>query len=452
MKKMYMLFLIAIFSLNLAFVSALKTENTPIRNIVISEMGEPTTFDITIDVEGVTQEVDVFAPYPGFVFNPGILGEVEGVKTYRFTVYLPEKISRFADNYRVEYVVNGKKSQAVKDVLRIEVIDAKDVLDLSVIDVEYGADTAELIIKNKINQSIEDLPLEVESLFFNEKLILDFEPLEEKTIELKVNRDEVKKLPYGAYVVEFQVNNTRSVISSDINYIQKENSEISKQTKGLLVRKTTYTRINTGNTELVGDIEASKDVFSRLFTVTSVEPSTSERSALVMRYSWNKELAPGESFAVTVTTNYTLPFILIVLIIFVAIFVTAYVRTNIILDKRVSYVKTKGGEFALKVRIHVKARKYVENVQITDRLPGMTQLYEKFGIKPDRIDPSTRRLMWDIPRLNAGEERVYSYVIFSKVSVIGRFELPSASAEYQREGKTEQAISNRAFFVAETGV
>ena len=80
----------------------------------------------------------------------------------------------------------------------------------------------------------------------------------------------------------------------------------------------------------------------------------------------------------------------------------------------------------------------------------MTQLYEKFGIRPDHIDHATRRLLWRIPKLNAGEERIYSYVIYSKVRVIGRFELPAAMASFKHAVETHQVVSNRTFFVAET--
>ena len=119
------------------------------------------------------------------------------------------------------------------------------------------------------------------------------------------------------------------------------------------------------------------------------------------------------------------------------------------ISKQVSYVKTRGGEFAVKVRVSVKARKHVERIQIIDRLPGMTKLYEKFGIKPDKIDTSTRRLFWNIDHLQAGEERVFSYIIYSNVNIVGRFELPSATAIYENEGNIQESQSNMAFFVAE---
>ena len=100
--------------------------------------------------------------------------------------------------------------------------------------------------------------------------------------------------------------------------------------------------------------------------------------------------------------------------------------------------------------LHVKARKPVQQIQLIDRLPGMTQLYERFGIKPDKIDHATRRLIWHIAHLNAGEERIYSYIIYSKVNIVGRFELPAAAASFHYAGKMEDIFSNRAFFVSET--
>ena len=124
-------------------------------------------------------------------------------------------------------------------------------------------------------------------------------------------------------------------------------------------------------------------------------------------------------------------------------------RTELVLKKKVHFVKTKGGEFALKVVLTAKARKHVEDIQIVDKLPGMTKLYEKFGIKPDKIDHATRRIFWNINNLNEGEERVYSYIIYSKIKVVGKFELSPAMAMYERDGKTHEVLSNRAFFDSE---
>ena len=41
-------------------------------------------------------------------------------------------------------------------------------------------------------------------------------------------------------------------------------------------------------------------------------------------------------------------------------------------------------------------------------------------------------------------------IIYSKVNVFGRFELPPALASFEKNGKKENVFSNRAFFVSET--
>ena len=118
--------------------------------------------------------------------------------------------------------------------------------------------------------------------------------------------------------------------------------------------------------------------------------------------------------------------------------------------KNVSFVRTKGGEFALRVTLNASTKKYLERINIIDRLPGIVKIYEKFsGTPPDKVDHQSRRIQWNIDSLNAGESRVFSYILYSKVGVVGRFELPPAIGVYDKEGKTFHVRSNKAFFVHE---
>ena len=82
----------------------------------------------------------------------------------------------------------------------------------------------------------------------------------------------------------------------------------------------------------------------------------------------------------------------------------------------------------------------------------MAKLYEQFGRKPDKIDEQTRRLIWDISHLNKGEERVYSYIFYSKVRTVGRFELPSAIVLFEQDGEKREVWSNKTYFVSELTV
>ena len=125
--------------------------------------------------------------------------------------------------------------------------------------------------------------------------------------------------------------------------------------------------------------------------------------------------------------------------------------TDVTISKKITYVKAKGGEFALRVNLFVSSKNYVERVNIVDRLPPLMKVYEKFGgEKPSRVNEGARLIEWNFEKLEAGELRTLSYIIYSNdVGVIGRFALPSGTAIYQRLGKIKDSESNKAFFMAE---
>ena len=67
---------------------------------------------------------------------------------------------------------------------------------------------------------------------------------------------------------------------------------------------------------------------------------------------------------------------------------------------------------------------------------------------PNKVDEKTRRINWKFEKLEEGEIRVLNYIVYSKVGVLGRFALPSATAIYEKDDEAKESSSNRAFFVA----
>jgi hypothetical protein len=140
----------------------------------------------------------------------------------------------------------------------------------------------------------------------------------------------------------------------------------------------------------------------------------------------------------------------ILLIVSIVILTKQFSKTNLSIKKRVNFVRAKGGEFALKVSVIVTARKFVERINVIDRLPPLTKLHERFGGEmPKKIDVPNRKLEWYFERLQPGESRVISYIIYSKVGVVGKFALPTITAIYEKDGEVREAESNQAFFIAE---
>lgn len=435
-----------------ALAGSLQVEKIDKGSVVISELSNPAVFEFTINNPDSEQQVELYS-FVGINFNPrGLFDLPPGKSTIEVKAYPSSEIRKKQGLYNFEYELKGSISGITKDSLSIKIVGLKDAMELKAEDIYVKDDKVTIKIINTQNADLEDIKLHFSSLFFDEEKTFSLKPYESKEISIAIDKEKIKKLASGSYIydAEVELESAKIKIDGTLNYLPKEESNIVKSYEGLILRKTTYTFKNTGNVPINGKITINKDILSRLFTVNSAEPLEIKRNALFVKYDWEQNLQPDESFSVTSTTNYTLPFILVLLVVIIALLVRLYTRTHIQMNKKVSFVKTKGGEFALKVTLHVKAKKYVENLQVIDRLPGMTQLYEKFGVKPDKIDASTRRLFWNIDRLNAGEERVYSYIVYSKVRVVGRFELPSATATYLRDGKTEQVFSNRTFFVSET--
>jgi len=60
-----------------------------------------------------------------------------------------------------------------------------------------------------------------------------------------------------------------------------------------------------------------------------------------------------------------------------------------------------------------------------------------------------KKIKWKYEKLEPGEVRLLSYIIYSKVGVLGKFALPQTIAIFEHDGEIKETKSNRAFFVSE---
>ncbi|MAG38114.1 hypothetical protein CMI45_01880 [Candidatus Pacearchaeota archaeon] len=448
------LFFVGFFAF-LGVVSAadIEVEEIDRGSIVISEINNPALFDFIITNNGEqANNIEIFS-LVGVKFSPrGTFNLEKGKTIVPVKVYLGETLLKNRGFVSFEYQINSRDSGLFKRDLLVKIISIDEVFEIKSGNLKFEDDSAVIFIRNVQNTGLEDVTMHLKSAFFDETLVVDFGPFEEKEIPVVIDLEKTRNLVAGPYFIEadISIDGEGAEVSGIINYLEKENLFLEEKSSGFIVREKSFLRRNEGNKPVVVNIETKKDVITRLFTVFSEEPRNVERSGFFVNYEWFKEIDPGKTYEVVITTNYTFPVILIVLVVLIAFFARIYSLTSVKLDKKVNFVKTKGGEFALRVRLRVKAGKDVDSVQVIDNLPGMTKLYESFGRKPDKIDEKSRRIFWDLGNMNAGEERIISYIIYSKVRAVGRFELPSATVVYGIDGRTEEVFSNRAFFVSDT--
>ena len=442
---------ILLFLITLASGSYLDVEKIDKGSVVISEFGNPAVFEFIIRN---SNGQDNFALYNlmGIPMSPiGNFDIHSGKSNLTVKVFPNKNVLKYDGFYNFEYQLRGVNTGIFKDTLALKIVDLKDALEIRVNGLLPGEKTAIISVSNLENTNLEDLRIKFKSEFFDSYGNASLGPFESKNLTANVNLEKARMLKAGLYVIDAVVESSNAKVEVDgsLNYLEKEGISVKEDSSGILIRNRKIIKTNEGNVNANAKIQIDKDIVSRLFTVYSIEPSEIKRHGLYVSYYWQETLSPGKSLEVATTTNYTFPFILIVLVVVVAFVVKIYYRTNVVLTKRVSFVKTQGEQSAFKVTLRVRAKKSASNLQIIDRIPSGLHIYDKFGVKPDKVDPSSRRLIWHIQRLNAGEERVFSYIIYSKLKVIGKLELPSATAIFESANKSHEVFSNKTFFMNE---
>lgn len=424
-----------------------------IDNTLIAEMENPAIYELSIDNLGDPENVEIYSLVSVAIQPKSSFNLLKGQNKLLIEAHPSKELrSSFKGYYNYEYQIKGESSGIFKDKLTMKIVKLEDAISISAESFSPDKSETNIIIKNKENASIENVSIQFDSVFFTTQSQIKLSPFEEIKIPVSIDSVGTKNLEAGAYIItgEAIINEDKKVdLEGSFNYLEKEGISVQQDTSGILIRDISVNKTNEGNIDSLAEIQIKKDIITRLFTVHSITPHSSERSGAFVIYTWQKNLKPGESLEVLVTTNYTFPFLLVLLIFLIAVMAKVYYRTNITVTKRVSFVKTKDEKFALKVRISLKSKKGATNVQLIDRIPSGTKIYEKYGNLPDKIDHATRRLIWKIPKLNAGEERIVSYIIYSDLKILGKFELPSAVAMYESNGEHEEVYSNKTFFMNE---
>jgi len=450
MKKAGLIIFVVLSLLPLALALNLEVKKIDKGSVIIKEIGNPSTFDFLIKNNGDAENAEIYSLL-GILMSPrGRFDIPPGESTLEVKVYPNKEMKKVSGFYIFEYQIRGQGADIFKDTLAVKMVGLGEAIEISAKNLNPGDNLTTISIRSIENTNLEEINIKLNSAFFESSQTLSLKPYEERKFNISINKEKLRKLNAGVYVItaDISLGDAEARTEGVINYLEKEGTSVKEDSEGIIIRKYSVIKTNEGNVPVLAKIESNKDLISRLFTIHNIKPTNEERNWLIVKYSWEKELKPGESFEVKTTTNYTFPFILLLIVFFASVAAQKYYRTNVVLDKRVNFVKTKGGEFALKIRLHIKAKKSVNNVKIIDRLPASAHLYDKFS-KPDKFDSGTRRLIWNISKLNAGEERIFSYIIYSKLKIIGRYELPKASAIFEQDEKSNEIFSNKTYFMNE---
>ncbi len=434
------------------FALNLDIKKTSANEVIIKGLDKPAIFSLQIKNYGADENVIFYTYYTSSFFPKGTVSIPAGqTEEVQLEVYPPENLK--SSGYQTfDYYIKGQNDSQISQKLTLNVVELEDAFEIGSGEIDSESETMTIYIHNKVNFRFEDLKIKFSSPFFKQSNKIILEPNQRKEFTVELDKEDYKKLMAGFYtlVAEIEVENLNAKLEVPIKFVEKNIITETSKEYGFLINTKIISKTNEGNVQSNSREIIKKNIFSRLFTTFTPEPSIVERQGLSIYYTWDQKINPGEELEIKVTTNWMFPFILIILIISIVILTKYYSNRYLVLRKRVSFVRTKGGEFALKVSILVNAKKYIERVNITERLPSLTKLHERFGSEtPSRVDEKRKKIEWSFDKLEQGEKRILTYILYSKIGVVGKFALPRASALFEHEGKILERNSNKAFFVIE---
>jgi len=452
MKKIILLFLMLLLILPAVLSLNLEIEKQSSNEVMILKLNEPAVFDLKITNKGPGQDIMFYSFFSPEVYPKGTthLGTRE-TQNIALQIYPPEKIK--TGRYTFDYYIRGNDGSEITQNLMVNVIELEEAFEIGAEEFDPQSSTLKIYLHNKVNFNFKNITVHFNSAFFNLEKEFSLNPNSRQDFIINLNKEDFKKLMAGYYTfnANIKVKDSEANLEGTLKFVEKDILTTNKKTYGFIINTNLIEKTNEGNVVATSETVIKKSVISRLFTHFSPEPNTVEREGFKVYYTWNNEIAPGEVLRINVRTNWLLPFALIILIVLTVIVVKKSSRKNLVLKKKVSFVNAKGGEFALKVSLLVEAKNFVERVSVIDKLPYLTKVHERFGgERPSRIDEKNKKVEWNFERLQAGERRVLSYIIYSKIGVMGKFVLPVASAVYEKEGEIKETRSNQAFFMVET--
>jgi hypothetical protein len=447
-KEILMTLILTIILVN--FSCALTFEKEAVNDVIIKEFNQPALFSVTLrGVEAGNYELYTLADV--IVAPRGYFSVSGGTNTMDISVYQTDQLKE-TGYYTFTYSLKKFEGSSYDDKMTIKVVPLHEAIEIGSDTIDPDTDKITFYVQNKERANLKDVKAKFSSIFFDVEKTIDLKPFEKLEISVPISKEEMKKIKAGAYIVkgEFQTDKGKKTVEGKLYLGEKKGIRSEETNSGFIIYTDIITKMNTGNVPQEVMVNVRKNIISRLFTSFSNEPDLVDRTGFGVSYSWVKNLEPTEVFTVKVKTNYIFPFFIILFAAAIIFTFNRYMQTKVEVRKSVVPVRAKGGELALRVTVKVKARKNVENVSVIDRIPSLVKIYESFGfIKPTKVDSTSRRIHWEIGSLQSGEERVVTYIVYSKVGVVGRFSLPPALSVFEREGKIHEVESNNVFYMAE---
>ncbi len=450
MKKELIFVLILILPLVLASPD-LEIEEKAITDTFVPGLDNPAVYQLEIMNKDITDTFEIYDLAGYGVTSRGNFTIQSGeTKRINIEIWPEDAVLNNPGMHRFIYKIKGEKTGIKESPLTLKVLNLEEVLEINSYNIELDSGSTKIYIKNKGGMDFDKIDARFYSSFFDFNKEVSLNGYEKKEFSVELDKSKINNLTAGTYTItsEISTGGLERTVSNNFKYTEEADIDTSKQRRGFLITKEIVEKVNRGNLPTLVQVKIEKSILSRLFTFFNSDPSSVKRKGFGVEYVFQEEIGPGEVYTLKSTTNWLYPLILLAAIVIIVYLIKTYSTRDLILKKKATYAKTKSGKFALKIRLIVRAKDYIENISVSDKVPSIVKVHKKFGAnKPDKIDEKNRRLEWNLNSLQKGEERILSYIIYSDISPVGKFELPIATATYEKDEKIRDVGSNKIFFL-----
>jgi len=344
----------------------LDISSKPVSNSVILDLNEPAVFDLTIRNLGENDTFEIYSlvgidilPNESFNLNSG------ETKTLRIQV-IPQESLMFKRElpFHFDYKIKNSRNEIQEEALNIRITDLASSFDIDSGNINPESETISVSIKNELMFNFEQISVILTSAFFDYEETFSLSSLQTKNIQVPLDKDKLSKLNAGRYLMnaELTVRNKKANFESQLLFLEQSGIEPTETSEGVFIQRTEFTRKNVGNIKKTVEINHEQNLFAYLFTDTNTEPSFTKITGFAAMRTWEKELIPNEEYNVVITTNWYYPILIIILVVIIIFIIAKTIETDISLRKHVSFVKTKGGQFALKISLHLRSKKFLERI------------------------------------------------------------------------------------------
>ena len=267
-------------------------------------------------------------------------------------------------------------------------------------------------------------------------------------VSLAENQKPTKDTVVGQLEIDGQVQHIGAFVYNIVDYTERFKEE-KKTESGFLKNKETIKYTNKGNNDKKQLIQHETGFFSRFFTSTNPKARLTKDIDGNRYFEWEIDLKSDENYTLEILVNYRWLFYAIILIL-LFLFYNYMDQSPLRITKEAHNIETaEGGISQIKININIKNEgvKPIENIDIIDKVPNIVDVLKDFDVgtlSPSRFTKKNGATLikWEIPEIDPQEERILTYRIKSKLSILGDFSLPVANLKYSKGKRRKTLYSN----------